>query len=94
MDAIDIQGALNLSSIKDNLNLNSIKDSLNLASIKDNLSHSMKDTLSLSLVGMKESSGGVVELCVVCGDRASGQWSVVSGQWSVVSGQWSVVSGQ
>jgi len=73
VDAIDIQGALNLSSIKDNLNLNSIKDSLNLASIKDNLSHSMKDTLSLSLVGMKESSGGVVELCVVCGDRASGR---------------------
>jgi len=76
-ETIDLQGALNLSSIKDNINLTSIKDSLNLASIKDNLSQSMsgiQDTLSLSLVGMKEGAGGgVVELCVVCGDRASGR---------------------
>jgi hypothetical protein len=50
----------------------SIADSLDLGGAL-NLS-GMKDTTSLlNLSGMKEASGGVLELCVVCGDRASGR---------------------
>ena len=51
----------------------SIADSLDLGGAL-NLS-GMKDTTSLlNLSGMKEASGGVLELCVVCGDRASGMY--------------------
>ena len=50
----------------------SIADSLELGGGALNLS-GMKDSASLlNLSGMKEASGGVLELCVVCGDRASG----------------------
>ena len=38
---------------------------LNLSSLKESAS-------LLNLSGLKETSGGVLELCVVCGDRASG----------------------
>jgi len=51
----------------------SIADSLDLGGGALNLS-GMKDSASLlNLSGMKEASGGVLELCVVCGDRASGR---------------------
>merc|ERR1719234_797515 len=50
----------------------SIAESLDLGGTL-NLS-GMKDSTSLlNLSGMKEASGGVLELCVVCGDRASGR---------------------
>merc|ERR1719234_893975 len=51
----------------------SIADSLDLGGAL-NLS-GMKDTSTslLNLSSMKEASGGVLELCVVCGDRASGR---------------------
>ncbi len=65
----------NLSFV--NLKIKFISHQLSIADILDlggtlNLS-GMKDTTSLlNLSGMKEASGGVLELCVVCGDRASG----------------------
>ena len=49
----------------------SIADSLDLGGAL-NLSGMKESTSLLNLSGMKEASGGVLELCVVCGDRASG----------------------
>merc|ERR1719278_1432867 len=52
-------------SIADSLDLGG---ALNLSGLKENSTSSL-----LNLSGMKENSGGVLELCVVCGDRASGR---------------------
>ena len=50
-------------SMSENLDLGG--GALNLSSLKESAS-------LLNLSGLKETSGGVLELCVVCGDRASG----------------------
>jgi len=51
-------------SMSENLDLGG--GALNLSSLKESAS-------LLNLSGLKETSGGVLELCVVCGDRASGR---------------------
>ena len=56
-------------SMSENLDLGG--GALNLSSLKESAS-------LLNLSGLKETSGGVLELCVVCGDRASGMLQLFS----------------